>query len=203
VTLVVAVALDDGRVWMGGDRIAGGMDYHELAGPKVFSLETPDRVPFLAGFAGSPRVAQAVLAVHPPERDLGNRSLHWWLTEYCDAIHAGLSDRGLIRDDGGTDEPFLACHTGILLAIEGHVVLVGRDLSWEITTRGWRAIGVAFETFSGAYEVLRASHARVAAARLAWPVVQRFHRVGDLADELELRAAGAVHPGPVAGASSA
>lgn len=184
--LVAAVALDDGTVWMGGDRIAGGMDYHELAGPKVFDLKTGDDVPYLLGFAGSPRVAQAVLATPPPDRTAAERSLHWWLTEYCDAIHDRLADRGLIRD-GGDDEPFLACHTGALLAVEGQVVLIGRDLSWEITTRGWRAIGVAFETFNGAYSALRGlGGTPVVAARDAWPIVQQFHRIGDLVDELSL-----------------
>lgn len=183
-TLIAAVALVDGRVWMGGDRIAGGMDFNELAGPKVFELLTADEVPFLIGFAGAPRVAQAIVAVHPPARQRDTCSLHWWLTTYMDVIHDRLQAFGLIRD-GGDDEPFLAQHSGALVGIDGQVVQVGRDLSWEITTRGWRAMGSAFETFSGAYSVLSERHDDpVEAARAAWPVAQRFHRIGPLADEL-------------------
>jgi hypothetical protein len=70
VTLVVAVATPD-RVWMGGERYVGDFCWNEIAGPKIFELETEDGHPFAIGFAGAPRVVQVMLAVPPPAR--GNR----------------------------------------------------------------------------------------------------------------------------------
>lgn len=183
-TLVVAVRTDSG-VWLGGERIAGDFDWTEMAGPKIFELDGPG-YHFGIGFAGSPRVAQAVLAVDPP--DGRDHSLHWWLTEYCDAIYRRLSDFGLLADPRNGDEAHLAGHSGFVLATDGRVFLVDKTLSWEESTRGYVANGGAHETFNGAYEVLADLHHPVEAARRAWPYVQRRHRIGDLTDEITIMA---------------
>jgi hypothetical protein len=182
VTLVVAAVTEKG-VWLGGDRMAGGFSPTELAGPKIFRLESEDGVPFGIGFAGSPRSAQVWLAVPPPIR-VGH-SLHWWLTQYCDGVHDRLRDHGLMRDPGDSDPVFAAGHTGAVLGVDGRVFLLDAELGWEEPTRGYVSNGGAWETFNGAFEVLHDQMVdRVAAARAAWPFVQRRHRIGDLADEL-------------------
>lgn len=183
-TLVVAVAHDHG-VWMGGERIAGSFEYKELAGPKVFELATEDDQPFLIGFAGEPRSAQVWLAASPPPRQ--PRSLHWWLTEYCDRVHERLRDHGLMRDAGDSDPPYAAGYTGAVLAIDGRVFLIAKDLSWEEPSCRYVVQGGAYAEFAGAYEVLLDGFDRVEAARMAWPYVQRRCHIGDLVDELELR----------------
>lgn len=186
-TLVVGVVQPDGGVWMGGDRFTGEFDHNEIATPKIFQLSTEDEIPFLVGFAGSARVAQAILAVYAGPR--APRSLHWWLTDYCDRIRAAVVDRALLCDPHDGDEPHLAGHTAFVLGIDGHVLLIDRRLAWEEPTRGWQANGGAYETFNGAYEVLRAEHKNpVDAARRAWPYVARHHRIGPLADELTIPA---------------
>lgn len=185
-TLVVAVA-HEGGVWVGGERIAGSFEYKTLAGPKVFELSTDDGQPFLVGLAGSPRSAQVWLGVFPPAR--GGRSLEWWLTEYCDRVHDRLRDHGLMRDPGDEDPVYAAGHTGAVLAIDGRVFLIARDLSWEEPACGYVVQGGAYAEFCGAFEVLLDSHDRVEAARRAWPYVQRRCHIGDLVDELVLPAA--------------
>jgi hypothetical protein len=187
VTLVVAVTTPTG-IWMGGERVAGSFDYDELAGPKIFELETPSGdCKFAMGFAGHPRVAQTILAVTPPNRYGG--SLHWWLTELCDRIHDRAREHGVSRDPSGPDPVHLASSSGCILAIEGRVFLIDSDLSWQETTRGYVVNGGAFETFNGAFEVLLEQMGDpVAAARAAWPFVQRRHRIGDLVDEIVLEA---------------
>lgn len=183
-TLVVAVATESG-VWIGGDRFAGDFNWVELAGPKVFELTTEDDHPFGVGLSGVPRTAQAILAVVPPARLPGSRSLHWWLTTYCDRIHEHLRDHGLMRDDSNEDPVYTAGDTGMVLGIEGRVFLISPTLSWEETTSGYIANGGARDTFTGAYEVLAEQMGDpVAAARAAWPYAQRRHRIGPLADQL-------------------
>jgi hypothetical protein len=187
VTLVVGVATPDGGVWMGGERFVGTFDAVELATPKVFRLETGDGVPFLVGFAGAPRVAQVILAVHPADRDRENRSLHWWLTDFCDRIRDAASGRSLMRDPQDSSECYLAGHSGLVVGIDGHVVLVDHNLSWEEKTRGWEANGGAYESFNGAFLVLRDQVADpVEAARRAWSYARALHRIGPLVDELTI-----------------
>lgn len=187
-TLVVAVATERGT-WMGGERYAGDFCWTELVGPKIFELETQDGHPFSIGFAGAPRVAQVMLAVEPPARE--NRSLHWWMTEYCDRFYRRCSDLGSIVDRSGGSGAELAGSTGAILAIDGRVFLLDSELCWEEPARGYVAQGGAFEAFAGAYEVLRDQHADpIEAARFAWPVVQRRHRIGPLVDEITLGVTG-------------
>jgi hypothetical protein len=91
------------------------------------------------------------------------------------------------RSGGGGAE--LAGSTGAIIAIEGRAILVDSELCWEEPTSGYVAQGGAYETFGGAYEVLRDQHADpIEAARFAWPVVQRRHRIGPLVDEIEIPA---------------
>lgn len=185
-TLVVGVVKPDGGVWMGGDRYAGSFDHTELANPKVFQLATEDGVPFLAGFAGSPRVAQVILAVHPGPR--AGRSLHWWLTDYCSRMRDAAADQSVLCDPHNGDGAQLAGHTGVIVGIDGHVMLVDEDLAWEEKTRGWEAAGGAFESFGGAFSVLRELQPEhpVRAARKAWRFARQFHRIGSLADQLTI-----------------
>lgn len=188
-TLIAAIVLPDGNVWMGGERVVGA-DGHVLAGPKVFRMTTTRSngahgAPFLIGFAGSPRVAQTILAVKPPQWEPEDRSLHAWLTDYCTRIRDRCQAELLIEDtrEGG----WLVGDSCALVAIDGHVVMIGCDLSWEELARPYRATGVAWETWSGAY----AAHFEhlgdeLAAARAAWQVAQAHHNVGPLVDELTL-----------------
>lgn len=181
-TLVVAIATEHGT-WMGGERVAGDFTPTTLAGPKIFEL-VGDGYHFSIGFAGSPRVAQTILAVHPPDRRSG--SLEWWLTEYCDRIHERCRDQGLMRDPGSADEVHLAGHSGAIVALEGRVFLVDHVLCWEEPANGYVATGGAYDMFWGAFEALRDGRDPVDAARLAWPIVQRRCRIGDLVDEITL-----------------
>lgn len=127
-----------------------------------------------------------MLAVDPP--DGRDHSLHWWLTEYCDAIYRRLADFGLLADPHDGGGAHLAGHSGFVLGTEGRVFLVDKTLAWEESNRGYIANGGAHETFNGAYEVLRESHGPIEAARRAWPYAQRRHRIGGLADELTIMA---------------
>lgn len=186
-TLIAALKLSEGGTWMGGERIVGS-EGHVLAGPKIFqltastTLDDVDGQPYLMGFAGSPRVAQSIIAVLPPPWQPHERSLHAWLTDYCDRIRRRCQDELLIQDtpDGG----FLVGNSCALVAIDGHLVQIGCDLSWEELALSYRATGVAFETWSGAY-VAHLEHLgdELAAAR-AWLVAQAMHGVGSLVDEL-------------------
>lgn len=184
-TLIVATRLPGGGTWMAGDRIAGGFDYKLLSHPKVFKLDAGG-TPFALGFAGSPRVAQVVTAVEPPPWEPSERSLHWWLTEFCDRIRDRAECQGVLVHAGGGSSAELAGNSGMLLAIAGHVILIDCYLAWSEPDRGWQANGGAFETFSGAYEVLREMHDPIEAARRAWPVVERHHHIGPIADEIHL-----------------
>lgn len=186
-TLVVAITTDDG-VWMGGERLAGSFEYNEIAHPKLFELEG-DGYHFGIGFAGEPRVAQAILAVAPPDQREG--SLHWWLTEFCDRIHERTRDLGLTRDPGDEDPVYLAGHSGFVLGTAGRAFMIDRKMGWQETTRGYAAQGGAYSEFAAAFEVLREQHEDpVNAARAAWPFVQRLCRVGDLVDELVIPTGG-------------
>lgn len=185
-TLVAGIVLPDGGVWLGGDRYAGEFAYTQIAGPKVFELSVDERTDqtFAIGFAGSPRVAQVILAVTPPPRDSHSHSLHWWLTEYCDAIRERAEAMGVLVDNGKGNGAELAGETEVLLAIEGRLVRIGCDLAWEEPARGQESIGAGAWMFDGAYEVLLEHHEPITAARLAWPIVKRRQHVGDLADEV-------------------
>ena len=190
-TLIAGIVLPDGNVWMGGERVVG-TDGHRLAGPKIFQLTTtrndkhdPPGVPFLIGFAGAPRVAQTILAVKPPQWKPEYRSLHAWLTDYCANIRARCQAELLIEDshEGG----WLVGGSAALVAIDGHLVRIGCNLSWEELDRPYRATGVAWETWTGAY-VAHLDHHRdqLTAARAAWEVAERLHNIGPLVDELTL-----------------
>lgn len=188
-TLIAAIVLPDGNVWMGGERVVG-TEGHVLAGPKVFKITAHTTVegvdePLLLGFAGASRVAQTILAVRPPKWEPDERSLHAWLTDYCDWIRRRCQDELLIADtpEGG----YLVGNSCALIAIDGHVVMIGCDLSWEELAPRYRAIGVACETWNGAY-VAHLEHMidHLPAARAAWAVAEQLHHVGPLVDELTL-----------------
>lgn len=184
-TLVVAVATGTGT-WLGGERMAGDFHYTEISGPKTCRLTDEFAgYDFAIGFAGSPRVAQAILSVHPPSRNPDGvpHSLEWWLHEYSNAIYDVLSLRGLIHDAHDGNSPGLTGDTGFVLATEGRVFLFDNVLSWEEPTLGYVAQGGAWSFFAGAYEVLREQHDPIDAARIAWPYVQKRSRIGDLVDE--------------------
>lgn len=191
-TLVVATTTPDG-VWMAADRIQGGFDYAEMAWSKIHVMWGPrdadgaDRFEALVGFAGSARVAQAVLRLELPPR--GDQPITDWMTALADTVQERLRDCGLMRDDAaGADEPFMAGGSAMIVAAEGHVFYLGGNLHWTRPAAGWAATGGAAETFAGAYEVHRDldPHDPVEAARRAWPIAMRHHRIGPLADELSL-----------------
>lgn len=180
-TLVVAVATADGA-WVGGERIAGTFEWTEISASKVIESQG-DGYHFAIGFAGAPRVAQTILAVHPP--DGRDHSLEWWLTEYCDRIQERCRDQGLMKDPGGCEPIRLADNSGFVLATQGRVFLVDRELAWEEPARGYTANGGAYAEFGGAYEVLSDQiDDPIEAARQAWPYVQRRCSIGDLVDEV-------------------
>lgn len=189
-TLIASIVLSDGNVWMGGERVVG-TDGHRLAGPKVFELTTTrsddktPSAPLLIGFAGAPRVAQTILAVKPPQWEPEDRSLHAWLTDYCVRIRDRCQAELLIEDtrEGG----WLVGGSAALVAIDGHLVQIGCDLSWEELDRPYRATGVAWETWTGAY-VAHLEHLgdELAAARAAWKVAEQLHNIGPLVDELTI-----------------
>lgn len=185
-TLVVAVRTQDGGTWLGADRIAGGFDYGEIATSKIARLtgDGRDGYDFAVGFAGSPRVAQSIVATSPPARMVGDRPLEVWLTAYADAVYDRLAERGLLADPRNGAEAHLAGDSDFLLTTEGRVFLFHCYLGWEEPARGYVSTGGARETFNGAFEVLRERVGAVTAARRAWPFVQRHHRIGDPADEI-------------------
>lgn len=191
-TLVVGIELPRDRVWLAGDRRVGSFPHQTLTTPKVFDLEADSTTGqrFGIGFAGSPGVAQAILAVTPPDRDARNRSLHWWLTAYADRIREHVTERSLLCDPRDGDPPHLAGHTGAVIAIEGQVVLLDDKLSWERVERGWRSTGVAYESFDAAYAALSRGRPSIAAARRAWTVAMDFHAVGPIADEIVIQTRG-------------
>lgn len=189
-TLIVAIRLGNGDVWMAGDRRVGDFTPQTIASPKVFDLEadsiTGQR--FAIGFSGEPVVAQSILAVTPPDRDGRNRSLHWWLTEYVGRIREQAVTDSLLCDPHDGEPPHLAGHTGALIAIEGRVVLLSSRLGWEDVERCWRSTGGAYEAFDAAYLALSKGRPSLAAARRAWGVAAEIHRIGPIADEVRIGA---------------
>lgn len=187
-TLVVAARTDDG-VWMGADRISSGSGghYHEMVGPKIYPLYG-EGVDALVGFAGSARVAQAILRLEPPPR-AGDAGPEEWLTRWADTVHDRCAQLDLLKQAGDESEMYLASYTAMVIAVDGRVFFMGDNLHWTEPAAGWSATGSGAEVFAGAYEVLRERHNPVTAARYAWPYVQRHYMVGDLVDELHLPAA--------------
>ena len=183
-TLVAAAKLEDGRIWMGGDRQVG-IERRKIATPKIFQLSGGPR-DYGIGFAGNARSVQIILAVEPPPWEPEHRSLHAWLTDYCDAISKRASHLGNLidtRDFGGE----LAGDTVAILAIDGRLIYIAADLSWSELDQEHLAIGVAWETWTGAYEALRAEMPEVGvqyAAEAAFAIAARQHNIGPLVDQL-------------------
>jgi hypothetical protein len=178
---------------MGGDRVVhGGGGHSTMRGSKVYEVHTEDGHPFLVGFAGSARVAQAILRLDPPPR--AEQLVEDWLTVWCDTVHARCYDLGLVKTTTDEGDCYLAGYTSQVIAIDGRVFLVAEELYWTEPVNGWAAMGSGALVFAGAYEVLRTTHDHpIEAARHAWPVAQRHHTIGDLVDELTLPST--THPG--------
>lgn len=206
-TLVVGIQTADG-VWLAGDRICGGdivmrgSKVHGMHGPlhthrpiqNHWAEDTQTRIrrqneaTFEIGvaFAGSARVAQAVLRLELPPRNPADTSLELWLTCLADTIHDRLRDCGLMRDDNGDEPPFMAGGTDIIIAAERRVFLMPHTLHWFEPESGFVATGVADDTWKGAYLALTgaATNHNVERAKTAWRVAQQLHPIGPPVDEL-------------------
>jgi hypothetical protein len=190
-TLVAAAKLEDGRIWMGADRLVGN-DKQIMATPKIYEqhhrlkygIRSDDT--FGIGFAGNARLAQIILAVEPPPWEPKTRSLHAWLTDYCDAMSKRATSLGQMVD-GQQFGSELAGDTVAILAVDGRLIYIASDLSWvEFDQEHW-AIGVAWETWTGAYQALRTEMPEVGvqyAAEAAFAIAGRQHNIGPLADQL-------------------
>jgi hypothetical protein len=207
VTLVVALALPGGGVWVGGDRIAGGDT--PLAGPKVFRTDVPCCDDFPSGcdcpeevvgsallaFAGNARVAQVACRTWPPVR--GSGTLDDWWTRYADVLHDAYADAHLLVDAPDREDGVMtAGRSDVLVATEGRVAKFDPTLAWQESARGYAATGAADEVWEGAYLALLRERGLerhvdtaerfVDAARDAWTAAVELVAVGPLVDELEL-----------------
>jgi ATP-dependent protease HslVU (ClpYQ) peptidase subunit len=142
-----------GHVWMGADSVSiAGWDRNVSAMPKLFTLwsefeDHRQRVPFLVGCGGSPRIAQILqhhVRIPPPDT---TNDVAYLVQSFIEPVRNAIKDFGAAAVENATES---AGNTRFLLGYNSRVYLVDSDFQLTRFTNGMAAIGVGDSYAMGA-----------------------------------------------------
>jgi hypothetical protein len=133
-TVIVGI-VDNGKIWMGGDRCASSPNVKALlAAPKVFIKQVGIRapatlvvppLPVLFGWCGSPRIGQLLQHCDMPcipEEGV----MHWVTITLPDHVRALCKNHGVLRSENGLDT--MAVNSALLIGIYGQLFQMEENL---------------------------------------------------------------------------
>lgn len=147
-TVVVAVACDDGTIFMGGDSFCGDEEILNLCrAPKIYKVG-PVGVG-LCGLVRSEQVLSRTLKEHIPEKK--EITYEWLKNDLADYVHEAMKEHGAIHEKEGWHE---MKESAYLLTFDGVIYFFDADFGLWDSRRPIAAIGTGCQFAYGAMEAM-------------------------------------------------